>query len=90
LGAGGRNAGNVTPIVSKNMPTAIMLYGKERTADLVCIGDHCVMPTRVSLDTNTASYIIKGTNDTIKEHQGYFSPKTQALGTFAGKRRAAP
>ena len=41
-GASGRNAGHLTPTICKDMPTAIMLFGKERAGKLVSFADHCV------------------------------------------------
>ena len=44
-GASGRNAGHLTPTVCKDLPTAVMLFGKEKAAELVRFADHCVETT---------------------------------------------
>ena len=41
-GASGRNAGHLTPTICKDMPTAILLFGKERAGKLASFADHCV------------------------------------------------
>jgi glycine/D-amino acid oxidase-like deaminating enzyme len=41
-GASGRNAGHLTPTICKDMPTAIMLFGRERAGKLASFADHCV------------------------------------------------
>lgn len=46
FGASGRNAGHLTPTVCKDMPTAIMLLGKETAAKLARFGDHCVQTSQ--------------------------------------------
>lgn len=45
FGASGRNAGHLTPTIGKDLPTLLLLYGKERTAALVRFADHCVRRT---------------------------------------------
>jgi gamma-glutamylputrescine oxidase len=42
FGASGHNAGHLTPTICKDMPTAIMLFGKERAGKLARFADHCV------------------------------------------------
>src|SRR5574338_1102029 len=42
FGASGRNAGHLTPTIGKDLPTLLMLYGRERTAAIVRFADHCV------------------------------------------------
>jgi glycine/D-amino acid oxidase-like deaminating enzyme len=44
-GASGRNAGHLTPTICKDLPTAVMLFGKEKAAELVRFADHCVETT---------------------------------------------
>jgi len=44
-GASGRNAGHLTPTVCKGLPTAVMLFGEEKAAELVRFADHCVETT---------------------------------------------
>ena len=45
FGASGRNAGHLTPTICKDLPTAVMLFGKEKAAELVRFADHCVETT---------------------------------------------
>jgi glycine/D-amino acid oxidase-like deaminating enzyme len=45
FGASGRNAGHLTPTIGKDLPTLLMLYGRERTAAIVRFADHCVHRT---------------------------------------------
>jgi glycine/D-amino acid oxidase-like deaminating enzyme len=45
FGASGRNAGHLTPTIGKDLPTLLMLYGRERTAAIVRFADHCVRRT---------------------------------------------
>jgi len=40
--ASGRNAGHLTPTICKDLPTAVMLFGKETGAKLARFADHCV------------------------------------------------
>ena len=42
FGASGRNAGHVTPTIGKDLPTLLMLFGRERTAKLVEFADSSV------------------------------------------------
>ena len=49
FGASGRNAGHLTPTIGKDLPTLLMLYGKERTAAIVRFADHCVRRTEAIL-----------------------------------------
>src|SRR5208282_562406 len=35
FGASGRNAGHLTPTIGKDLPTLLMLFGKQRAAQLV-------------------------------------------------------
>ncbi len=44
-GASGRNAGHLTPTICKDLPTAVMLFGKKKAAELVRFADHCVETT---------------------------------------------
>ena len=45
FGASGRNAGHLTPTIGKDLPTLLMMYGRERTAAIVRFADHCVHRT---------------------------------------------
>jgi glycine/D-amino acid oxidase-like deaminating enzyme len=45
FGASGRNAGHLTPTIGKDLPTLLMLYGRERTSAIVRFADHCVHRT---------------------------------------------
>jgi len=45
FGASGRNAGHLTPTIGKDLPTLLLLYGRERTAAIVRFADHCVHRT---------------------------------------------
>jgi gamma-glutamylputrescine oxidase len=42
FGASGRNAGHLTPTIGKDLPTLLMLFGKERAAQLVRFADDAV------------------------------------------------
>lgn len=42
FGASGRNAGHLTPTIGKDLPTLLMLFGKQRTAQLVRFADDAV------------------------------------------------
>lgn len=42
FGASGRNAGHLTPTICKDLPTAIMLFGRETAANLARYADFCV------------------------------------------------
>ena len=42
FGASGRNAGHLTPTIGKDLPTLLMMYGKERACRIVRFADHCV------------------------------------------------
>jgi gamma-glutamylputrescine oxidase len=42
FGASGRNAGHLTPTICKDVPTALMLFGKETAAKLARFADECV------------------------------------------------
>lgn len=42
FGASGRNAGHLTPTICKDLPTAMMLFGREASAELARFADHCV------------------------------------------------
>ena len=42
FGASGRNAGHLTPTIGKDLPTLLMLFGKQRAAQLVRFADHTV------------------------------------------------
>ncbi len=44
-GASSRNAGHLTPTIGKDMPTMLMLFGRQRTSALVQFADHCVEAT---------------------------------------------
>ena len=41
-GASGRNAGHLTPTICKDLPTAMLLFGKEKAAHFARFADHCV------------------------------------------------
>jgi len=41
-GASGRNAGHLTPTIGKDLPTLLMLFGKQRSAQLVRFADAAV------------------------------------------------
>ncbi|MDE1172756.1 MAG: FAD-binding oxidoreductase [Parvibaculaceae bacterium] len=41
-GASGRNAGHLTPTICKDLPTAMMLFGRETAARLAGFADFCV------------------------------------------------
>lgn len=41
-GASGRNAGHLTPTICKDLPTAIMMFGRETAAQLARYADFCV------------------------------------------------
>jgi glycine/D-amino acid oxidase-like deaminating enzyme len=41
-GASARNAGHLTSTICEDMPTAIMLFGRERAGSLASFADHCV------------------------------------------------
>ncbi|MDR3498615.1 MAG: FAD-binding oxidoreductase [Parvibaculum sp.] len=41
-GASGRNAGHLTPTICKDLPTAMMLFGRETAANLARYADFCV------------------------------------------------
>jgi gamma-glutamylputrescine oxidase len=41
-GASGRNAGHLTPTICKDLPTAVMLFGRERAGKLARFADFCV------------------------------------------------
>lgn len=41
-GASGRNAGHLTPTICKDLPTAIMLFGRETAGKLASYADFCV------------------------------------------------
>jgi gamma-glutamylputrescine oxidase len=41
-GASGRNAGHLTPTICKDLPTAILLFGRETAAKLARYADFCV------------------------------------------------
>ena len=45
FGASGRNAGHLTPTIGKDLPTLLMMYGRERTAAIVRFAEHCVRRT---------------------------------------------
>lgn len=45
FGASGRNAGHLTPTIGKDLPTLLMMYGKERACRIVRFADHCVHRT---------------------------------------------
>ncbi|MBT4521349.1 MAG: FAD-dependent oxidoreductase [Halieaceae bacterium] len=45
FGASGRNAGHLTPTICKDLPTAVMLFGNEKAAELAQFADHCVETT---------------------------------------------
>ena len=60
-GASGRNAGHLTPTICKDMPTAIMLFGKERAGRLASFADHCV---------ETAEQLIAGHGIDCDYHPG--------------------
>jgi gamma-glutamylputrescine oxidase len=49
FGASGRNAGHLTPTISKDIPTAVMMYGEEGAATLVKFADYCVETTEALL-----------------------------------------
>jgi gamma-glutamylputrescine oxidase len=42
FGASGRNAGHLTPTIGKDLPTVLMLFGKQRAAQLVRFADDAV------------------------------------------------
>lgn len=42
FGASGRNAGHLTPTICKDLPTAVMLFGRETAASLARYADFCV------------------------------------------------
>jgi len=42
FGASGRNAGHLTPTIGKDLPTLLMLFGKQRAAQLVRFADDAV------------------------------------------------
>ena len=42
FGASGRNAGHLTPTICKDLPTAVMLFGRETAANLARYADFCV------------------------------------------------
>jgi glycine/D-amino acid oxidase-like deaminating enzyme len=42
FGASGRNAGHLTPTIGKDLPTLLMMFGKERAARLVRFADEAV------------------------------------------------
>lgn len=44
-GASGRNAGHLTPTICKDLPTAMMLFGRETAAKLARYADFCVQNT---------------------------------------------
>ncbi len=44
-GASGRNAGHLTPTICKDLPTAMMLFGRETAAKLARYADFCVEST---------------------------------------------
>ncbi len=44
-GASGRNAGHLTPTICKDLPTAMMLFGREGAAKLARYADFCVEST---------------------------------------------
>src|SRR5580658_8233806 len=41
-GASGRNAGHLTPTICKDLPTAIMLFGRDTAANFARYADFCV------------------------------------------------
>jgi gamma-glutamylputrescine oxidase len=41
-GASGRNAGHLTPTICKDLPTALMLYGRETAGKMARFADFCV------------------------------------------------
>jgi glycine/D-amino acid oxidase-like deaminating enzyme len=41
-GASGRNAGHLTPTICKDLPTAVMMFGRETAAKLARYADFCV------------------------------------------------
>jgi gamma-glutamylputrescine oxidase len=41
-GASGRNAGHLTPTICKDLPTAVMMFGRETAAQLARYADFCV------------------------------------------------
>jgi glycine/D-amino acid oxidase-like deaminating enzyme len=41
-GASGRNAGHLTPTICKDLPTAMLLFGKQKAARLAQFADFCV------------------------------------------------
>lgn len=45
FGSSGRNAGHLTPTICKDLPTAILLFGRKETGNLVRFADHCVETT---------------------------------------------
>ncbi len=45
FGASGRNAGHLTPTIGKDLPTLLLMYGRERTSAIVRFADHCVHRT---------------------------------------------
>jgi glycine/D-amino acid oxidase-like deaminating enzyme len=50
FGASGRNAGHLTPTICKDLPTAVMLFGRDTAARLARFADHCVEDTERLMD----------------------------------------
>lgn len=50
-GASGRNAGHLTPTICKDLPTAMMMFGRETAASLARYADFCVENTEQMMGT---------------------------------------
>ncbi|PKQ09833.1 MAG: FAD-dependent oxidoreductase [Alphaproteobacteria bacterium HGW-Alphaproteobacteria-12] len=50
-GASGRNAGHLTPTICKDLPTAMMLFGRESAAKLARYADFCVESAEQMMQT---------------------------------------
>lgn len=61
-GASGRNAGHLTPTIGKDIPTLLMLYGKQRTQQLLNLAERAVDYTEDSIQANgnPCAYIPSG------------------------------
>ncbi len=51
FGASGRNAGHLTPTIGKDLPTLLMLFGKQRTARLVHFANEAVNRVEEKIST---------------------------------------
>lgn len=52
FGASGRNAGHLTPTIGKDLPTLLMLYGRERTRALVQLAETAIAHVEIAIDSH--------------------------------------